>query len=106
MKIFVPVAWPYANGELHLGTLAGSLLAPDIFARFHRQKGNDVLMVSGTDMHGTPVELAAEKSKKKPEARRFLREKTCGVCYLPRGQRRSLRGRAFFAAVTSVNAVL
>lgn len=67
MKIFVPVAWPYANGELHLGTLAGSLLAPDIFARFHRQKGNDVLMVSGTDMHGTPVELAAEKLNKKPK---------------------------------------
>ncbi len=67
MKIFVAVAWPYANGNLHLGTFAGSLLAPDIFARFHRQKGNEVLMVSGTDMHGTPIEVAAEKAGMEPK---------------------------------------
>jgi len=67
MEIFIAVAWPYANGELHLGTLAGSLLAPDIFARFHRQKGNDVLMVTGTDMHGTPVEVAAENKGEEPK---------------------------------------
>ena len=61
MKVFVPVAWPYANGELHLGHFAGSLLPADVFARFHRQKGTDVLMVSGSDMHGTPTEVVAEK---------------------------------------------
>jgi methionyl-tRNA synthetase len=66
MEIFVAVAWPYANGELHLGHFTGSLLAPDIFARFHRQKGNDVLMVSGTDMHGSPIEVAAEDARIEP----------------------------------------
>ena len=65
-KIFIGVAWPYANGELHVGHLAGAYLAPDIFARFHRLKGNNVLMVSGSDMHGTPVSLAAEKAGMKP----------------------------------------
>lgn len=60
MEIFVAVAWPYGNGEMHLGHLCGPLLAGDIFARFHRQRGHNVLMVSGTDMHGTPTEIAAE----------------------------------------------
>ncbi|KPJ64011.1 methionine--tRNA ligase [candidate division KD3-62 bacterium DG_56] len=58
--IFVGVAWPYANGPLHLGHLAGANLAPDIFARYHRARGNRVLMVSGSDCHGTPVTLRAE----------------------------------------------
>lgn len=66
MKIFVPVAWPYVNGDLHLGHLAGAMLPADIFARFHRQKGNDVLMVSGSDMHGTPTIIAAEEAGIKP----------------------------------------
>jgi len=66
-KIFIGVAWPYANGELHVGHLAGAYLAPDIFARFHRLKGDKVLMVSGSDMHGTPVSLAAEKAGLTPE---------------------------------------
>ena len=67
MKIFVPVAWPYANGELHLGHFVGCFLPADIFAAFHRQKGSDVLMVSGSDMHGTPTEVAAEREGVKPE---------------------------------------
>lgn len=66
-KIVVNVAWPYANGPIHVGHVAGSLLAPDIFARYHRMKGNRVLMVSGSDQHGTPVTLVAEKEKKTPE---------------------------------------
>lgn len=65
-KIFVAVAWPYANGELHLGHFAGSMLAPDIFARFQRLAGNDVLMISGTDMHGSPTEVAAQKEGVEP----------------------------------------
>ncbi|MEW6069743.1 MAG: methionine--tRNA ligase [Candidatus Thermoplasmatota archaeon] len=67
LRIFIGVAWPYANGSLHLGHVAGSLLAPDIFARYHRLKGNDVLMVSGSDEHGTPITLEAEKRGIKPQ---------------------------------------
>ncbi len=60
-KILVSVAWPYANGELHVGHLAGAYLPADIFARYHRLVGNDVLMVSGADSHGTPVTLRADQ---------------------------------------------
>lgn len=67
MRIFVAVAWPYANGDLHLGHLAGALLSPDIFARYHRLKGREVLMVSGTDMHGSPTEVVAEKEGVEPK---------------------------------------
>jgi methionyl-tRNA synthetase len=59
-KILVGVAWPYANGEKHIGQIAGAYLPPDIFARYQRMLGNDVLMVSGSDTHGTPVTLKAE----------------------------------------------
>jgi methionyl-tRNA synthetase len=61
-KIFVAVAWPYASGPRHLGHVAGAFLPPDIFARYHRMKGNRVLMVSGSDMNGTPITVAAEKA--------------------------------------------
>jgi methionyl-tRNA synthetase len=66
-KIFIGVAWPYANGAIHLGHVAGSLLPPDIFARYHRMKGNSVLMVSGSDQHGTPITVHAEKKKVDPQ---------------------------------------
>lgn len=59
--ILVAIAWPYANAEIHVGNLTGSHLPGDIVARFHRLKGNRVLMVSGTDSHGTPVTIAADK---------------------------------------------
>ncbi|HEX2988284.1 MAG TPA: class I tRNA ligase family protein, partial [Chloroflexota bacterium] len=65
--IFIGVAWPYANGPLHLGHLAGALLPPDIFARFNRVKGNQVLMVSGSDEHGTPITVRAEREGKSPK---------------------------------------
>jgi len=60
-RIFIGVAWPYADGPLHLGHIAGAYLPPDIFARYHRTKGNEVLMVSGSDQHGTPITLKAEQ---------------------------------------------
>ncbi len=60
-RIFIGVAWPYADGPLHLGHIAGAYLPPDIFARYHRSKGNEVLMVSGSDQHGTPITLKAEQ---------------------------------------------
>ena len=67
-RILVCVAWPYANGPLHLGHIAGSLLPPDIFARYWRMRGADVAMVSGSDMHGTPITVAAEQAGVTPEA--------------------------------------
>ena len=65
-RILVAVAWPYANSSLHLGQIAGAYLPPDIFARYHRTKGNEVLMVSGSDEHGTPITIKAEQEGKKP----------------------------------------
>ncbi len=59
-RIAVFVAWPYANGPLHIGHIGGSLLPPDIFARFHRLRGAQVMMVSGSDTHGTPITVRAE----------------------------------------------
>ncbi|MCB0116091.1 MAG: methionine--tRNA ligase [Caldilineaceae bacterium] len=66
-KILVGVAWPYVNGEKHIGQIAGAYLPPDIFARFQRMMGNDVLMVSGSDTHGTPITLQAEKEGITPQ---------------------------------------
>lgn len=65
-RIFIGVAWPYANGPLHLGHIAGAYLPADIFARYHRLKGNEVLMVSGSDQHGTPITLRAEQEALSP----------------------------------------
>ncbi|HIC48759.1 MAG TPA: methionine--tRNA ligase [Dehalococcoidia bacterium] len=66
-KILVCAAWPYANGSIHLGHVAGCYLPADIFARYHRLKGNNVLMVSGSDAHGTPVTITAEANRSTPE---------------------------------------
>ena len=60
-RIFIGVAWPYANGPLHLGHVAGCYLAADVFARYHRMRGNEVLMVSGSDTHGTPITIRADQ---------------------------------------------
>ena len=77
-KILVCVAWPYANGPLHLGHMAGSIMPADIFARFHRMIGNDVLMISGSDMHGAPIAVRADRENTTPEevAFRFHRINT------------------------------
>jgi methionyl-tRNA synthetase len=66
-KVLVCVAWPYANAPIHLGHVAGSLLPPDIFSKYHRMKGDEVLMVSGSDQHGTPITVKAEKEGVTPE---------------------------------------
>jgi methionyl-tRNA synthetase len=65
--ILVAVAWPYANGPFHVGHVAGAYLPADIFARFQRLRGRQVLMVSGSDCHGTPITLAAEKEQITPQ---------------------------------------
>ncbi len=81
-KILVAVAWPYASGPagvgpLHLGHIAGAYLPPDIFARYHRLKGDDVLMVSGSDSHGTPIMVQADKEGISP---REVFERNHAIC--------------------------
>jgi len=66
-NILIAIAWPYANAEIHVGNITGSHLPGDIAARYHRLKGNKVLVVSGTDSHGTPVVIAADKEGKPVE---------------------------------------
>src|SRR5687767_6126073 len=66
-KILVAVAWPYASGARHLGHVAGFGVPSDVFARYQRLAGSDVLMVSGTDDHGTPITVRAEKEHKTPK---------------------------------------
>jgi methionyl-tRNA synthetase len=65
--ILVAVAWPYASGSRHLGHLSGAYLPADIFARYHRLAGNDVLMVSGSDVHGTPITVRADQEGVEPQ---------------------------------------
>ncbi len=65
--ILVAVAWPYASGSRHLGHLAGAYLPADIFARYQRSRGHNVLMVSGSDVHGTPITVRAEAEGVSPQ---------------------------------------
>jgi len=79
-KIFIGAAWPYVNGDLHIGHLAGYLLPADIFSRFCRLCGYETLMVSGTDCHGTPITVEADKRGVKPED--IVNEYTPKIHYL------------------------
>ena len=60
VPVLIAVAWPYASGSRHLGHLAGAYLPADVFARHQRIVGNEVLMVSGSDVHGTPITVRAD----------------------------------------------
>jgi methionyl-tRNA synthetase len=73
--IFIGAAWPYSNNSLHLGHVA-ALLPADIIARYHRQKGDHVLYVSGSDCHGTPITIRAEQEGIEPRllAERYHQE--------------------------------
>jgi len=64
--ILTAVAWPYANGPRHIGHVAGFGVPSDIFSRYQRMAGNKVLMVSGTDEHGTPIQVQADKEGVSP----------------------------------------
>lgn len=64
--VLVAVAWPYASGSRHVGHLAGAYLPADIFARQQRMVGNEVLMISGSDVHGTPITVRAEDEGVEP----------------------------------------
>ncbi|MET8052818.1 methionine--tRNA ligase [Streptosporangium sp. NPDC005286] len=59
--ILTAVAWPYANGPRHIGHVSGFGVPSDVFSRYQRMAGNMVLMVSGTDEHGTPIQVQADK---------------------------------------------
>jgi len=65
-RILIAVAWPYASGPRHLGHVAGFGVPSDITARYHRLRGDQVLMVSGTDEHGTPAMVAADREGLSP----------------------------------------
>ncbi len=66
MNIIIGISWPFANGDLHIGHAASSLPG-DVIARYHRLKGNKVILVSGTDCHGTPTEVKALQENVSPE---------------------------------------
>jgi methionyl-tRNA synthetase len=66
MFVLSAVAWPYANGPRHLGHIAGFGVPSDVFSRYMRMAGHDVLMVSGSDEHGTPILVLADKAGVSP----------------------------------------
>lgn len=66
-KILVTAALPYANGPLHLGHLAGAYLTPDLYVRYKRLKGDDIVFICGSDEHGVPITIAAEKEGVQPQ---------------------------------------
>ena len=66
-KVLVTSAWPYINVTPHLGNLVGSILSADVAARYYRLRGDDVLLVSGSDEHGTPIEVEALKQGVTPK---------------------------------------
>ena len=59
-RVLTAVAWPYANGPRHIGHVSGFGVPSDVFSRYQRMAGNEVLMVSGTDEHGTPILVQAD----------------------------------------------
>ena len=65
--ILIAIAWPYASAKIHTGNVTGSHLPGDICARYHRLNGDRVLMVSGSDSHGTPITVRAEQEGKSPK---------------------------------------
>ena len=66
-KVLSAVAWPYANGPRHIGHVAGFGVPSDVFSRYQRMAGNAVLMVSGSDEHGTPILIAADEAGVTPQ---------------------------------------
>ncbi|MFI5608675.1 methionine--tRNA ligase [Amycolatopsis sp. NPDC051903] len=65
--VLTAVAWPYANGPRHIGHVSGFGVPSDVFSRYQRMAGNRVLMVSGTDEHGTPITVQADKEGLTPQ---------------------------------------
>ncbi|MCX6395522.1 MAG: methionine--tRNA ligase [Propionibacteriales bacterium] len=87
-RVLSAVAWPYANGPRHIGHVAGFGVPSDVFSRYMRMAGHDVLMVSGTDEHGTPILIAADEAGLTPQQladqnHRVIAEDLCnlGISY-------------------------
>ena len=84
-RVLSAVAWPYTNGPRHIGHVAGFGVPSDVFSRFMRMAGHDVLMVSGTDEHGTPILVTGrQRGRARPRAGRQVQ---------PGDRRRPLRPR-------------
>ncbi len=66
-KILVTAALPYANGPIHLGHLSGAYLPADIYVRYQRLKGRDIIFICGSDEHGVPITISADKEKVSPK---------------------------------------
>ena len=66
-RYLVTSALPYANGPLHIGHMAGAYLPADVYVRYLRMRGEDVVFVGGTDEHGVPITLTAEREDKEPQ---------------------------------------
>ena len=66
--VLIAIAWPYASARIHAGNVTGSHLPGDICARYHRLAGDHVLMVSGSDSHGTPITVVADQRGESPRA--------------------------------------
>src|SRR6266496_1191395 len=79
--ILTAPAWPYANGPRHIGHVSGFGVPSDMFSRYQRMAGKQVLMVSGTDEHGTPIQVQADSEGVKPRELpdRYI-EGTCPIC--------------------------
>src|SRR6187397_2914014 len=66
-NVLSAVAWPYANGPRHIGHVAGFGVPSDVFSRYMRMAGHDVVMASGSDEHGTPILIAADEAGMTPQ---------------------------------------
>ena len=66
-KILVTAALPYANGPLHLGHLAGAYIPADVYVRYQRLKGSDVVFICGSDEHGVPITIRADREGVSPQ---------------------------------------
>src|SRR5438094_86190 len=67
-RTLVTAALPYSNGQIHIGHLAGCYLPADIWVRYKRSRGEDVLFICGSDEHGVPITISAEKEGVSPQA--------------------------------------
>src|SRR5215203_4056185 len=83
-RVLTAVAWPYANGPRHIGHVSGFGVPSDVFSRYMRMTGHSVLMISGTDEHGTPILVQAERENLTPREtadkyNRVIVEDLCGL---------------------------
>ena len=83
-RVLTAVAWPYANGPRHIGHVSGFGVPSDVFSRYMRMSGHSVLMISGTDEHGTPILVQAERENLSPREtadkyNRVIVEDLCGL---------------------------